>query len=64
VESHTLTDAQLDTPFCHGVGGVEGAPFTLWTPRHVYFPACYIGQEWIAYVPRHPNGHATKHVGR
>ena len=63
VESHTLTEAQLDESFCHGFGGVNGAPFTLWTARHVYFPACYDGSEWIASGPRHPNGRATEHVG-
>lgn len=63
VESHTLTETQLDELFDHGYGGSYGAAFTLWTKNHVYFPAVYDGAEWIEFVPRHPNGRATKHVG-
>jgi hypothetical protein len=63
VEAHTLTDEQLDKKFDHGYGGTEGAPFTLWTKNNVYFPGCYDGAEWVASVPRNPNGHATEHVG-
>jgi len=63
VESHTLSETQLDELFDHGYGCINGAPFTLWTKNHVYFPAVYDGAEWIAFVPRHPDGRATEHVG-
>lgn len=59
----TLTDAELDRRFYAGFGGTNGTPFTLWTARRVYFPACYDGGEWAASVPRHPCGEATEHVG-
>ena len=59
----TLDDAGLDAEFDHGLGGVEGVPFTVWTERRVYFPACYDGGEWVASVPRHPCGEATEHIG-
>jgi hypothetical protein len=64
VESHTLSETQLDELFDHGYGCSNGAPFTLWTKNHVYFPAVYDGAEWIAFVPRHPNGRVTEHVGQ
>ena len=63
VESHTLTETQLYEFFDHGYGCANGAAFTLWTKNNVYFPAVYDGAEWIAFVPRHPNGCATEHVG-
>jgi hypothetical protein len=63
IESSTLTDEQLDTKFDNGYGGSQGCAFTVWTKNHVYFPAVYDGAEWVAYVPRHPNGEATSHVG-
>ena len=63
IESSTLTDEQLDTKFDNGYGGSEGCAFTVWTKNHVYFPAVYDGAEWVACVPRHPNGEATSHVG-
>jgi hypothetical protein len=63
VEAHTLTKKELDTEFDPGWGGTDGAPFTLWTAKRVYFPACYDGSEWVASVPRHPNGQKTHHVG-
>ena len=63
IESSTLTEAELDTEFDNGYGLSEGAPFTVWTKNHVYFPAVYDGAEWAASVSRNPNGHATNHVG-
>lgn len=59
----TLDDAALDRRFDCGFGGVQGAPFTLWTSRRAYFPAQYDGAEWVASVPRHPCGEPTEHVG-
>ena len=59
----TLTEPELDTPFSRGYGGVDGKPFTLWTKRRVYFPACYDGAEWVESVPRDPCDEPTRHVG-
>ena len=59
----SLNDAGLDRRFDCGFGGVQGAPFTLWTTARVYFPAAYESCEWVASVPRHPCGEATEHVG-
>jgi len=63
VIAHTLTQEQLDAEFNPGWGIPEGAPFTLWTARRVYFPACYDGSEWVACVSRHPDGTPTQHIG-
>jgi hypothetical protein len=63
IESSTLTEAELDTEFDNGSGLSEGSPFTVWTKNYVYFPAVYDGAEWVARVPRNPNGYATYHVG-
>ena len=38
-------------------------PFTLWTAKRIYFPACYDSSQWVASVPRHPCDEATDHVG-
>lgn len=59
----TLTEEQLDTEFDDGYGGSEGCPFTVWTPKRVYFSAVYDGSEWVASVARHPDGHPTRHIG-
>ena len=59
----TLDDAELDRRFDADFGGINGAPFTLWTTARVYFPGCYDGGEWAASVPRHPCGEPTEHVG-
>jgi hypothetical protein len=63
VESHTLTDEQLDAEFNGGYGCSEGCAFTVWTKKRVYFPATYDGMEWVSSVSRHPDGVATGHVG-
>ena len=57
------TEACLDLRFNDGYGINDGMPFTAWTADRMYFPACYDGSEWVASVPRHPNGEATRHVG-
>jgi hypothetical protein len=59
----TLTQEELNKEFDPGYGGEEGLPFTVWTKDYVYFPACYDGSEWVAWVHRNPDGHATSHVG-
>lgn len=63
VVANTLTDAEMDVEFDCGFGEEEGKPFTLWTHSRVYFPACYDGKEWVASVPRHPNGVSQGHIG-
>jgi hypothetical protein len=63
VIAHTLTEDELHRQFDAGYGGSEGRPFTLWTTNRVYFPGVYDGAEWVASVPRNPNGEATRHVG-
>ena len=63
VEDTTLDAQELAKEFDNGYGGTEGAEFTLWTKHYVYFPACYDGSEWVASVPRNPNGHKTAHIG-
>lgn len=63
VEASTLSERQLDNQFDPGYGGAEGDAFTLWTKDRVYFPAVYDGAEWVAWVPRNPNGEPTGHVG-
>lgn len=62
VISTTLTDNELDQKFNDGLGLVEGCPFTVWTNNFVYFPAASDGSEWVASVPRNPNGVATQHI--
>ena len=63
VESHTLTESELDARFDHGWGGSGGAAFTLWTKSRVYFPWGYEGTSKVTSVSRHPDGVATPHVG-
>lgn len=56
---------EIDRKFDAGHG--NGAPFTAWTARRVYFPAFVSGccnvEEWCASVPRNPCDEATDHVG-
>jgi len=59
----TLTDAQLDTKFDSGYGGVNGLPFTAWGERWVYFPLSYDGGEWVGHAPRNPCDIAMEHQG-
>jgi hypothetical protein len=63
VVSCTLEPAQLDAPFDNDYGGHQGAPFTLWTTRRVYFPCVYDGAEWCGSVARDPDGKPTAHIG-
>ena len=59
----TLDDAGLDARFDASLGIFEGAPFTLWTRRRVYFPVVYDGSEWVGSVARFPCDEASKHHG-
>lgn len=63
IEVNTMTKEEMDKEFDNGYGGTEGIPFTVWTARSVYFPACYDGAEWICRVSRNPDGNPTEHIG-
>lgn len=54
----------IDTPFDPSWGKSNGAPFTAWTERRVYFPIVYDGAEWAGSAPRNPCDEATGHQGR
>ncbi len=56
-------EAHMARMFDAGYGGTEGAHFTVWTSKRVYFPVQYDGAEWCASVSREPDGVATEHVG-
>lgn len=59
----TLTDAGLLEEFNSGYGGSEGAPFTAWGDKWVYFPLVYDGAEWVGHAPRNPCDIAMDHQG-
>ena len=59
----TLDDAGLDKEFNDGFGGSEGAPFTAWGEKWVYFPIVYDGAEWVGHAPRNPCDIAMHHQG-
>lgn len=63
VEACTLDDAGLDKAFNSGFGSSEGAAFTCWTTKSVYFPVTYDGSESVGFVSRHPDGKPTGHWG-
>ena len=66
VEASALAEQDRALELNRGVGGVEGAPLTLWTKNHVYFPICYIcddGAAWVGSVSRNPGGKPTQHQG-
>lgn len=63
VISCTLSGDGLDLEFYGGYGRESGQPFTAWTRRRVYFPACYDGKEWCASVSRKLDGKPTEHIG-
>ncbi len=63
VEAMTLTEEELTREFDSGYGAPEGCPFTVWSKKRVYFPACYSGSEWATSVARHPDGEVTYHIG-
>lgn len=53
----------LDAQFDAGFGGPEGAHFTVWTRRRVYFPTCYDGAEGVGSIARNPDSQPTEHIG-
>jgi hypothetical protein len=59
----TLSADGLQKKFDPGFGCHEGAAFTAWTHRRVYFPVVYGGSEWVESVSRNPDGVPTTHVG-
>lgn len=64
----TLDESELNTRFNtllhNSYDDTEGAPFTLWTKKRIYFPTYYAGTEWVASVPRNPTDEVTRHIGR
>jgi hypothetical protein len=59
----TLTDDELKVEFDNSYGREEGAGFTAWGNKYVYFPLCYDGSEWIGFAPRSPCDISMKHQG-
>ena len=59
----TLTEEELEAEFDDGWGGTQGAPFTAWGERYVYFPIQYDGAEWVGSAPRNPCDEKTEHQG-
>jgi hypothetical protein len=59
----TLTEEQLKAVFNNGYGGTEGAAFTAWGEKWVYFPIEYDGSEWVGHAPRNPCDIAMAHQG-
>ena len=59
----TLSDDELVREFRDGYGGHEGAAFTAWSEKYVYFPIVYDGAEWVGRSPRNPCDEATAHMG-
>ena len=59
----TLSDEELKKDFDSGYGRTEGAPFTAWGEKWVYFPICYDGAEWVGSVPRNPCDISLEHQG-
>jgi hypothetical protein len=59
----TLPEAEMRRCFDGGFGSTEGAPFTAWGERWVYFPICYDGAEWVGHAPRNPCDTAMEHQG-
>ncbi len=59
----TLTDEEMSKPFDDSFGFPEGAAFTAWGERWVYFPLSYDGAESIGHAPRNPCDLSMKHQG-
>jgi hypothetical protein len=59
----TLSKEERLIEFDDGWGGAEGAPFTAWGDKYVYFPICYDGSEWVGCAPRNPCNEAMSHQG-
>ena len=64
---HDYWGNEHETTICNGVDAIcsnkdftqnrfndSELPFTLWTKKHVYFPAMYDGSVWVTSVPRNP----------
>ena len=59
----TFKGDEAQTSFDASYGSPEGAPFTLWTTKRVYFPICYDGRETVGSAPRDPCPERTEHLG-
>ena len=57
-----IDSADMSREFDDSYGTSEGCAFAAYTAKRVYFPAVYDGAEWVASVPRHPNG-PIEHIG-
>jgi len=58
-----IEEGELDRIFDDGFGGSEGAPFTAWGPKYVYFPLTYDGSESVGVAPRNPCDIELRHQG-
>ena len=63
VISNTMSEEEMLVKFDYGYGETGGIPFTVWTHKHVYFPICYDGSEWVGCASRFPDGKPTDHQG-
>lgn len=59
----TLTAGELIQDFDAGYGGSEGAIFTAWGEKYVYFPVIYDDDEFVGYAPRNVCNIKTSHWG-
>lgn len=60
----TLDETALRVEFDSSVGSIEGAKFTAWGEKWVYFPLMYDGSESVGHAPRYPCGIAMRHQGQ
>ena len=63
VEAYAPNETAFDVEFDAGWGSTDGPPVLAWTERHVYFPVCYDGSEWISSAPRNPQPEGQWHAG-
>ncbi|GGI16474.1 hypothetical protein [Oxalicibacterium faecigallinarum] len=61
--SCTLDEEALKKEFDSVHGDPEGAAFTAWGEKWVYFPLCYDGGEWVGHAPRNVCDISMAHQG-
>lgn len=59
----TIDEEELNREFDNSYGCENGSYFTAWSEKHVYFPLCYDGSEWVGCAPRNPCDISLKHQG-
>lgn len=59
----TLSEEELKRKFYDGYGREEGASFTAWGKKWVYFPISYDGSESVGRAPRNPCDISMHHQG-